>query len=658
MKQTSGEGSWAAAAPERRPATSGFAAGEKRMERSSALALPAGRERLIPAPIFHGLFLLTAVFAAITLLTEAVRASGFSFAAYSRLAGALTLLVPVVVLTLLRRAPVPRERPATVVTVAALGAVCGALAVTTLRPDPDIFTYLPNAVYYLQHPRAAMGYDVFFLHAPTGHFHARWYDVAIAFEYYTAAWARLLHCRFLDLYFVLQPALFGFLLPAVLYCGLSALAPGTRVTPYALITTVACLLLLGETHRTPLHMSITRFFEGKTVLLSLGVPLFLAESVALLRDFRREAWVFLCLLVVALCGTSISTLVLLPPLALSLAGSYLLLAPSREGFSRSGWYLASLVYLVPLAVAAVLDASTPKLHDPINERWPHDLGGHLALMINWQWPLSPLLLAAGMIGTFVLAPRRLSRLLLGYCGILLLTVFDPWLAPALIRVTNTPAVYWRLFYLFPVTLFVGLAANELYQRCTSAGRRRALVWSSGLLLLAGFVWTPCNVTRVPGVWSAGVGGPRRDALSSLWKLEPQELEAARQVLAVTPPGVMLAPENIAKVIPLLDSRYPQMRLREDPVRAWFALRHESAYGEQRIEASDFAGGAAQYQASFVAVLRRECGAMESIVILKTAASPAFKAAATACGLRAWQETEAYGVAYRPREPLAPGSSPP
>jgi len=609
-------------------------------------------QRTIPAPARHGLFLLTSVFAAITLLTEAARAAGLAFATYSWLAAALTLGVPVLALRFLRRAAVPRERLATVLTVAALGLVCGVLAAATLRFDADVFQYLPNAVYYVQHPHAAMGYDVFFLHAPEGHFHSWWAGVSIAFEYYPAALAHLLGCRFLDLYFVWQPALFGFLLPVVLYVALGALTPETRIAPYALIAAVACLLLLGEVHRAPLHMSITRFYEGKVVLLSLGVPLFLAGSVAFLRDHRCEDWLLLCLLCVALCGASLSALVLLPPLALALAGGYLLAGISRERLARAGAYLASLAYLVPMTVISFMDASTPKLDDPINLPWPHDLAGHLALMINRQWPLTPLLLGAGLLGSLMMAPRRLSRLLAGYCVVLLLTVFNPWLATALIRVTHTPNVYWRLFYLLPVPVFVGLAANQAYARCRSAAARLALAVTTAALLLAGFLWTPWNVTRVPAIWSAGESGRQRDLLAALWKVPRADVEAARQVLAVAPPGVMLAPQNLGNMIPILDSRYPQLRLRDDPVLSWFGLRHERAYGVQRIQASELVGGAAQYQESFAAVLRRECGAMQSIVMLDAAASPALRTAVGACGLSVWRRTAGYSVASRPVLPAA------
>jgi hypothetical protein len=613
--------------------------------------------RMYRVPIRHGLFLLISTCAAITLLTEVARATGASFAVYSWLAGAVTLVIPAAAWPLIRGAPVPRERPATLVTVMLLGVVCAVFAAATLRFSADTYYYVPNAIYYLQHPRQAMGYDVFFLHAPDGHFRSYWWSTAGAYEYYPAALAHLLGMRYLDLYFVLRPALLGFLLPVVIYLLLTTLSAEEAITPYAMVSTVACLLLLGETHRTFLNMSITRFCEGKTVLLALGVPLFMTESFAFMCGHRRGSWAFLCLLCIALCGCSSSTILLLPPLAFAVALCFLLAGHDRPPFGQIVAYLASLAYLPVLILTSLSDPSTPRFDDVPNQGWPRDLAGHLAFLINREWPLSPILLAAGVTVTILLAPPRLSRFSLLFCATLVLTIFNPWLAPLLIRVTSSPNIYWRLFYLLPVGMFLGLAANEIHVRCKSRQSRAALWCMTAVLLLAAYLATPFNITRIPAAWSADPGGKAPpDALANLWKVPRPDLAAARELLAVTPPGVMLAPAGVGSLIPLLDSHYPQMRLRDDAELWWFTLRHEASYGEQRIQASQFLGGGAAPFAAFAAVLQRECGALRSIVAVSPISEDLrVKVAVNACGLSERRKFGGYTVAFRPGEASADGA---
>jgi hypothetical protein len=93
---------------------------------------------------------------------------------------------------------------------------------------------------------------------------------------------------------------------------------------------------------------------------------------------------------------------------------------------------------------------------------------------------------------------------------------------------------------------------------------------------------------------------------------------AEEIIAVTPPGAMLAPLPLGGVITMLSADFPQMRVFNEPERLWFGERGMDSEIDKRICASEFVNGdKPDCLAAFHAMLedRKLC----SVVIARNAA---------------------------------------
>lgn len=163
-------------------------------------------------------------------------------------------------------------------------------------------------------------------------------------------WTGLWPIYFMHLFF---PVLFALLLPLAL----------TRLTQVAvprralvLTTLVLALLVLdGGTHRSFGNFSLVRFFQGKSVFVSLMVPLTLAYGVRFGRAPSHKRWALLMAAQVAAVGLTSTAIPLVPGIALIgvIAG-----VPTGGGLrcvaarlaKRSATGLASSAYIFGVAI--------------------------------------------------------------------------------------------------------------------------------------------------------------------------------------------------------------------------------------------------------------------------------------------------------------------
>ena len=77
---------------------------------------------------------------------------------------------------------------------------------------------------------------------------------------------------------------------------------------------------------------------------------------------------------------------------------------------------------------------------------------------------------------------------------------------------------------------------------------------------------------------------------ALWKLPITEYQVAQRVLAVAPPGPMLAPENIASDMLLTSTAYPQLAIRAEAELYWGYLEKNLKQMTARVETAGFFDG--------------------------------------------------------------------
>ena len=100
-----------------------------------------------------------------------------------------------------------------------LGLLGLVLALLIYRPNIDDYVYVPNAVYFLNNSDKPMDFLVhFFYHTPKEPFILSYSQAtSTSYEYFQAVIAKILGVKYLDVYYILAPALMGFVIPLANY---------------------------------------------------------------------------------------------------------------------------------------------------------------------------------------------------------------------------------------------------------------------------------------------------------------------------------------------------------------------------------------------------------------------------------------------------------
>jgi hypothetical protein len=160
-----------------------------------------------------------------------------------------------------------------------------------------------------------------------------------------------------------------------------------------------------------------------------------------------------------------------------------------------------------------------------------------------------------------------------------------------------------MFYLVPLPVFFGIIVSGLIK---SIGflKKRNKIYASFLCFLVAFSLYVLSFEFKRG----SVGLPN-------YKLPQAEYLIAKKIVKVAPEGPMLAPKPLCSIIPLLSSKFPQMRIRTDAVKLWMG---NVKYGNQkkstiRINASNFVAGKYPKENAFKKLIKHTD--LESIVLL-------------------------------------------
>lgn len=486
-----------------------------------------------------------------------------------------------------------------------LGLYSSYLAVAIYRPDTDDFFYLPNSVYYTQHPDAVMSHEVRWVLGldPETPIASPGWGVSGAFEYFSAALAAQLGLALLDVYYFVMPAVGALLLPCAYFLLLTTLLPAveTRHALLAILAIVVMVSVLNETHRTYGNFAHARFFQGKAVLMTLLVPVYSGFGLRFLQTPTVFRGLSLWLLALAALALSATSIFLIPSLAgllwLAKVLSRLWGNPGqttrllRQWAGRSAVYFASLLPIMLYAVF-ILRHSTLN-QGPINEGWPDDFWGHLRFFTDGA-QVRTLLAWGGALGLGMGITRGRLRVFLGaWVGLAVLLFLNPLAGSWLIDNVTTANAYWRLFYILPFPLLVGVIMARVLQRARQSFIQRSLARLSVLavILLAGMV-------------ALGVFYPLM--LPPQHKLPPSVIDAA--LAARLPDGITLAPEPVSLLLPLYHAGLRQVSAQAYGVRAWLP----EAVAAPRIAAAETLAGEADAWPAVAAMLTT--GVVDNIVL--------------------------------------------
>lgn len=540
----------------------------------------------------RGVFILVmGVLASLTVLTHFAQIVGMRFSTYA-VAG---IFVNVIIVTLVLRSylskhifgAVARERPAALVllTCCLMGSL---LSLFAHRPDSDDAFYLPNVVYYLAHPDEPMGFKIHHLDSGTEPFVSYHWGTSVPFEYSQGILAYVGRMHLLTVYYLAAPALFGFMVPLVWFYLLSRLSFGTRAAIIGAIFICLSLTLMGERHRSFGNFAFGRIFQGKTVLLAVGLPLFVALTIDFFRSPSLRSWLYLFFTSTAMVGCSSSSAMFLGlfSVVLSVACCVSYVVNIKLCFKRVFSYLSTLFYLA-LYAASVIYLSFGELiiKNPLRQDRPDTISAHAKLVFGTSGLTASFLVVATVVAVIFLKKRD-RRFLLAWIISLVVFFLNPFVAPFVIKHVTSQIIYWRLFYLYPFPLVVGIAAAglDLKLEAVFPNRRNLVILLGAILLLLAHL-----PSSSPSVFRREVMGSATGLQVPGYKVDG--LDQGKRVLSSgVPGGTMLAPSPLAYSLPMLSANYPQMLTRDDVLLMLLTNRGEKEEAKRRIRARNILEG--------------------------------------------------------------------
>jgi len=424
---------------------------------------------------------------------------------------------------------------------------CAAFTLLVHRADPDDAFYVNIAVAAADHPGAPLiAYDTLHglpelpLALPVYRVHA--------VELFTALVSHRSGIPVLTVAHLWLPALVAFLVPLAWARLLRLVMPRTWL--WGVFFCVAYLLLAGGASHGHPDFSFVRLQQGKSVMLTLCMPLIIAYAIEFALAPRGWPWLRLAAAQIAAVGMSASALWLAP------ATAALALASARRPGKRS---LAVLAFgltasLYPLLLAFSLRGATESAFRNAVVRISAAATNSDTLLaeaakVSLGHDGVTLLILAALLGSGCVASSALLRRLCIAFGLAFFLVFwspltASWIAT---HVTSVPT-YWRVFWLLPVPLL----AVAFVSAPLSWDALRAPTWLAygaatlcGALLL-GFGPSAYSFSASNGAW-IGRGN---------WKVPPALLPAALATQEHAGPGdLVLASKEVAPWIPVFH-RHP------------------------------------------------------------------------------------------------------
>jgi hypothetical protein len=444
------------------------------------------------------------------------------------------------------------------------------------RPDSDDAIYLPKLVYLLAYPSTLMDGAI---HEIVGAANlpqsaAAYYPTS--YEFAQAVVAHITGVNILWIYYVLAPALAGVLGLVALILTIKECGASTRAAAYAGLLLVPLLLLMGEAHRSYGNISLVRLFQSKFAFMWFGLPVFVYLSRIFLRTRSPKVWLALFVVVVALSGMTSSALVMLPLLAPIVFAAWWI-----DSDDVKSWPALATCYgftLLP-AVIFALDyrryaVAYANFGAALNTGFPRDFWGQLSLLEQGaRFPLTWILFGAALL-VCLYRPRR-HRFLLTWTILLVLCVLNPWIATWMMRHVTSENIYWRMFYLLPLPLTLGVVLATLYESM-SRGHWRAYWLVLSVIIIVGVA--PTSVLRSGNGITLDVPGPSLDRFA----------DDARHIEALAPEGTILAPVPIAQDMAVLSAQHVQIATRLDFLA--LALPHQPLDDDLRQRAASFVAG--------------------------------------------------------------------
>jgi hypothetical protein len=169
-------------------------------------------------------------------------------------------------------------------------------------------------------------------------------------------------------------------------------------------------------------------------------------------------------------------------------------------------------------------------------------------------------------------------------GIVLLTVPNPIVAKLLLNLFR--GIYFRLMYIYPFPLMIGISIATLYEK-TSHTMRRKVVWVATSFAFCAILFLSPSSLFVSDRYTWGNWSSYKENASAL------------EIVNVAPRGLMVAPYPVSGAVRMIDTDFDQLITRDDHLDVYLNLQGRSDEAKLRMSVSDFLDGKAQEYDSFV-----------------------------------------------------------
>ena len=560
------------------------------------------------------MFIFFGILASFTIATHISQIMGLSFQTYSYFAILLST-VPIIIGLIYAKDlidhTVTKDTNALVL-IFGVSLVVATLGLISHSSGSDQFFYVPNAVYMLNHPEEPMSFNVhFFDSGENCNTESLSWGTSNPFEYTRAVLAGLLNLNYLTVHYLVTSFVVSLLIPLAIYLAINHFSKNTLNAAIGTLFTIGVLLLLGETQRTFGSFTITKAINGKTLLFAVGLPLFISTTMNYFRYHTRFYWGSLFIISTGLVGASSTTIFLLPALAVVLTISHYFISNEPKKYTKHAvFYGFSFGYLFIYAVFLATNITTNLgLDSPVNVGYPSSFLGHLYLFVNPELPITPVVLIIFTILAIFFTHGKLRILLSAWIISSIILFLNPLVAPILIRYITSSNVYWRLFYIFPFPLVVGVVAVnlvEIVSRVSRIGQVAMLIFITVALVSPHFFSESSSVLqtteiRIPPTYH---------------KLPTHLLEIVNQIISTVPGGAMLTPKELSGMIPMVSSEHPQVVINSNEVRLWLGECGKDDLADLRLASSDFVGGSKRKLSEFQEYLNVEGRNLNSIVLAR------------------------------------------
>lgn len=540
----------------------------------------------LPELVKWWLLIVFSAMGLLTLTTHLAQLIGISFSTYAFFC-ALAVVVSITVCSRPKLGKlfgqVRKQYPKTTAALLLCSLSFGLLALTAYSPDLDDAIYVPNVVYYLENPAEPMDFRNHFVDSGEEPFFSPHLG-SLPFEYSIGAFSHLLGIPFLAGYYLLAPLFWGCMIPLVWYYLISRFSFSSSSAIWGTFILCLGLTLLGEQHRSFGNFSFNRIFQGKAVMFSIGLPLFTALTIDFFKDSNFRNWFAIFVISIAMVGFSTSSAVLVPMLSFLVGTASCLsyVATVKTRLLRLTQYFCSLLYPVVYAMGVLFissrylspDEKTLQVQLSFYKNTVKVLGGTMVLCS----------LAIGTALALIFLRKNDRNMLIIWSVLLFVCFLNPLVMPLIAKYVTTPIIYWRIFYLMPFPLVLGISAAGLASllKGRSAKMMNFLMASIALVLLLAHL--------PPSSSSVFRHGPRPTQLG-LPSYKIADLSYTNRVMSLAPPpGTMLAPSTISTTLPMLTSSYPQIIVRPHTIKIWMTSAGTPDKAIHRKRAQQFVQG--------------------------------------------------------------------